>query len=224
VTSTTPIDVPALKEWAVVVHALLEGEQIVDLRKGGLREGVRTQRSPARGEAASGRAAEGAIQRGRHFELPARRFWLYPTAEHQQPALLKAAYRHWTDLATAAPVGAAITLPGWAEITDVATITEPDHLAALSSKSIWTDEYAQSRLKWKRRDPLWVLVLRVHRLREPIEVVWENAYGGCTSWVPLAGLPDPEAAGSDPVLSDVAFAAKQKGIRDSLPAAVWQAD
>jgi hypothetical protein len=42
--------------------------------------------------------------------------------------------------------------------------------------------------------------------------------------VPLAGLPDPEAAGSDPVLSDVAFAAKQKGIRDSLPAAVWQAD
>jgi hypothetical protein len=200
VTSTTPIDVPALKEWAVVVHALLEGEQIVDLRKGGLREDTR------------------------HFALPARRFWLYPTAEHQQPALLKAAYRHWTDLATAAPVGAAITLPGWAEITDVATITEPDHLAALSSKSIWTDEYAQSRLKWKRRDPLWVLVLRVHRLREPIEVAWEDAYGGCTSWVPLAGLPDPEAAGSDPVLSDVAFAAKQKGIRDSLPAAVWQAD
>ena len=65
---------------------------------------------------------------------------------------------------TPSPVGSAITLPGWAEITDVATVTEPEHLAALDSKSVWTDDYAQSRLKWKRRDPLWVLVLRVHRL------------------------------------------------------------
>ena len=29
---------PALKEWAAIVHALLEGEQIVDVRKGGLHE------------------------------------------------------------------------------------------------------------------------------------------------------------------------------------------
>jgi hypothetical protein len=200
VPSTTPIDLPALKEWAVVVHALLEGEQIVDLRKGGLKED------------------------SRHFSLPARRFWLYPTAEHQQSALLKPAYRHWTDIAHSAPVGRAITVPGWAEITDVAMITEPDHVAALDSKSIWTDDYAQSRLKWKRRDPLWVLVLRVHRLREPIEVAWQDAYGGCTSWVPLAGLPDPDAVGGEPALSDVAFTAKQKGIRESLPASVWQDD
>ena len=127
------VAVPALKEWAAVVHALLEGEQIVDLRKGGLRED------------------------GRHFDVPARRLWLYPTAEHQRPELLKAAYRHWTDLADAAPVGTAITLSAWADIVDIATVTEPEHLAALDSKSVWTDDYAQSRLKWKRRDPLWVL-------------------------------------------------------------------
>jgi hypothetical protein len=193
-----PIRMQALKEWAVVVHALLEGEQIVDLRKGGLRED------------------------GRHFDLPARRFWLYPTAEHQRAELLKAAYRHWTDLAGAAPVGADITVPGWAEVTDVATITEPEHLAALDSKSIWTDEYAQSRLKWKRRDPLWVLVLRVHRLDEPQRVPWDDAYGGCTSWVSLENLPDPESVPSEPVLSDVAFAAKQKGVREALPDSAWQ--
>ena len=39
-----------------IVHALLEGEQIVDVRKGGIRED------------------------GRHFDLPARRVWLSPTA------------------------------------------------------------------------------------------------------------------------------------------------
>jgi hypothetical protein len=198
-TAATPIEVevPALKEWAAVVHALLEGEQIVDLRKGGLRE------------------------QGRHFDLPSRRFWLYPTAEHQRPELLKAAYRHWTDLADAAPVGHPITLAGWADITDIATITEPEHLEALDSKSVWTDEYAQSRLKWKKRDPLWVLVVRVHRLHEPTTVPWNDEYGGCTSWVPLAGLPDVDVVASDPALSDVAFEAKRKGVRESLPPDVW---
>lgn len=186
--------VPALKEWAVVVHALLEGEQIVDIRKGGLRED------------------------GRHFDLPARRFWLYPTAEHQRPELLKAAYRHTIDLADAAPVGEPITLRGWADVVDVVTITEPEHLAALGGKLVWTDEYAASRLKWKKRDPLWVLVLRVHRLREPLTVAWNDAYGGCTSWVTLERIPaDPASLPSDPVLSDVAFEARRKGVLETLP-------
>jgi hypothetical protein len=197
VTATTPIAVPALKEWAVVVHALVEGEQIIDLRKGGLRED------------------------GRHFGVAARRLWLYPTAEHQRAELLKAAYRHWIDLADASPVGQSISVSAWADITDVATITEPEHLVALDSKSVWSDDYARSRLKWKRRDPLWVLVLRVHRLREPITVAWNDGYGGCTSWVDLENLPDVEAVASEPVLSDVAFDAKRKGVRESLPASVW---
>ena len=58
--TTTNAAAPALKEWAVIVHALLEGEQIVDVRKGGIKED------------------------GRHFDVPAKRFWLSPTAEHQQ--------------------------------------------------------------------------------------------------------------------------------------------
>ena len=68
---------PAFKEWAVIVHALLEGEQILDVRKGGIRED------------------------GRHFSLQSTRLWLYPTAEHQKPELLKDPYRHWMDLAHA---------------------------------------------------------------------------------------------------------------------------
>ena len=42
---------PACKDWASVVHALLEGEQILDVRKGGIRED------------------------GRHFSVQATRFW-----------------------------------------------------------------------------------------------------------------------------------------------------
>ena len=188
---------PAYKEWAVIVHALLEGEQVLDVRKGGIRED------------------------GRHFSLQSTRLWLYPTAEHQKPELLKEPYRHWIDLAHAAPVGEPVTIEGWADVVRVATITEADELAAIESKLIWTADYAASRLGWKSRDPLWVLALRVHRLLEPVTVPWAEGYGGCTSWVELAGLPDdPASLPSEPALSDVAFAARLKGAVDALPSLV----
>ena len=185
---------PACKEWAAIVHALLEGEQVLDVRKGGIRED------------------------GRHFSVQATRFWLYPTAEHQKPELLKEPYRHWIDLASASPVGEAIRFDAWADVVGVATITEPEQLDAIASKLIWTDDYAASRFRWKKRDPLWVLALRVHRLDEPVTIPWREEYGGCTSWVDLDGLPDdPTALASEPVLSDVAFDARLKGAIEALP-------
>lgn len=187
------VGIPAFKEWAVIVQALLEGEQIVDVRKGGIRED------------------------GRHFELQATRFWLYPTVEHQRAELLKLAYRHWMDSAPGSRVGTPITVSGWADVVATATITDVKELEALDGKLIWTPEYAQSRLNWKHRDPLWILVLRVHRLDEPITVAWNETYGGCTSWVPLDGMPDdPALLGSTPALSDVAFEGKLKGVNDAL--------
>ena len=187
--------VPAFKEWAVIVHALAEGEQIIDVRKGGLRE------------------------EGRHFGLQSTRFWLYPTAEHQKAELLKDPYRHWIDLASASPVGEPIRIDSWADVDRAAEITEPEQLDALASKLIWTPEYAQSRLGWKKRDPLWVLALRVHRLEEPITVPWLESYGGCTSWVDLEGLPDdPASVPRELALSDVAYEGRMKGVLEALPA------
>ncbi len=186
---------PAFKEWAVIVQALLAGEQILDVRKGGLRE------------------------EGRHFGLHATRLWLYPTAEHQRPELLKPAYRHWAEQAAArTPPDRAIEIAGWADVVGVATLTEPHELAALDSKLIWSHDYAASRLDWKRRDPLWVLALRVHRLLEPITVPFRDEYGGCTSWVDLEGLPDdPASLPGELALSDTAFEARRKGVVDALP-------
>jgi hypothetical protein len=188
---------PAYKEWATIVHALLAGEQVLDVRKGGIRE------------------------EGRHFAVQANRFWLYPTAEHQKAELLKEPYRHWIDLARAAPVGDPIVIDGWADLVRVATITEQEQLDAIASKLVWTPDYAASRLGWKKRDPLFVLALRVHRLQDPVTVPWSDTYGGCTSWVDLDGLPDdPAALPSDPALSDVAFEARLKGAVEALPGLV----
>jgi hypothetical protein len=177
------------------VRALLAGEQIIDVRKGGLHED------------------------GRHFGLRSPRVWLYPTAEHQRPELLKAAYRHTIDLSRASPVGEPIRIDGWADVVGVGKVVDPGHLAEIDSKTIWTHEYAESRLQWKRRDPLWVLALRAYRLAEPMTVPWRDEYGGCTSWVDLPDLPDdPAALPSETALSDVAFGARLEGVTAALPA------
>jgi len=183
----------ACKEWDAVVRALLEGEQVIDLRKGGIREP------------------------GRQFDLASDRFFLYPTVEHQEPDLLKAAYRDWVDPAPVRRAGQ-IVIGGWADVIAHATIDDDAALATLDSKHIWTDAYAQSRLNWKARQPLWVLVLRVHRLLEPIAIPDRSEYHGCTSWMSLADMPaDPYALPSEPVLSDTAFAGKLAGLPEWLP-------
>jgi hypothetical protein len=185
--------VPAFKEWAVIVDALLEGEQIVDIRKGGIRE------------------------EGRHFALRSTRCWLYPTVEHQKAELLKPAYRHRVDGGTD-PRDGEIRIDGWADVVGVAKLTEPEHLEALDSRLIWSGDYASSRLSWKRRDPLWVLVLRAHRLVEPLTMPFRDEYAGCSSWVDLAALPDdPAMLPSEPALSDTAFKARLRGVVDALP-------
>ena len=190
-----PDRIPAFKEWGVIVDALLEGEQIVDVRKGGLRE------------------------EGRHFGLRSTRCWLYPTVEHQRVDLLKPAYRHRVALnEAAAPPEHTIRIDGWADVVGVAKLTDPDQLTELGSKLIWSDDYAASRLKWKKRDPLWVLVMRAHRLVEPLTVPMRDEYRGCSSWVDVEGLPaDPAALPSEPALSDTAFDARRKGVVDALP-------
>lgn len=184
----------ALKEWAAVVQALLVGEQVLDIRKGGLRED------------------------GRHFSIHSSRVWLYPTVEHQKPELLKPAYQRWVASTTAAaPPDRAIRVEGWADIVGVATVTEPEILDALDGKVIWSRDYVESRFRWKARDPLVVLALRVHRLTEPITIAFRDEYGGCTSWVDLDGLPDPDSVASAPALSDTAFDARLKSAAAALP-------
>ncbi len=192
--STSALRAPAYKEWAAVVQALLEGEQIIDVRKGGIRED------------------------GRHFSVQSSRLWLYPTLEHQRPELLKPAYARWIG-PTADDAGPGdFVISGWADVVGAATTSDPEVIDALDGKVIWSREYVETRFNWKQRDPLWILALRVHRLHQPIAVPYRDAYGGCTSWVELDGLPDdPESLPSELVLSDVAFEAKLKSAAGAVP-------
>ena len=187
---------PALKEWAVVVHALLEGEQILDVRKGGLHED------------------------GRHFAVQSNRLWLYPTAEHQKGELLKEPYRHWIDLASASPVGEPIRLDGWADVVRVATITEPEQLDAIASKLIWTDEYAAVTVQLEEARPS----LGARAARAPARRADHGALARGVRRLHVVGRPrracppTPRRCASEPALSDVAFDARLKGAVEALPA------
>ena len=187
----------ALKEWAVTVRALAEGEQLVTLRKGGIREV------------------------DKHFELEHDRFFLYPTFDHQRNDLVRAS--HLPELGRALEEGVwpggeppadALTRDGgipqpervriraWAEVAASYLVTDPRCVDALTPYHVWTPDYAEKRLRWKRRHPLHVIVLRTYRIPRPVTVRVREDYGGCRSWVEVQRALPFEGT---PVLSDEEF-------------------
>ncbi|HMT04228.1 MAG: DUF1802 family protein [Solirubrobacterales bacterium] len=187
----------AFKEWSVTVRALAEGEQLLTLRKGGIRE------------------------ENKHFELEHDRFFLYPTFDHQQNDLVRASHHPeldraleegvWPDEEPPArallqdggiPQPDRVRIRAWAEVAEDITIEDPRVVDALSPFYIWTTDYAHKRLSWKPRHPLHLVLLRVHRIPRPVTVRVREEYHGCRSWVEIdRDLPFE----GTPVMSDEEF-------------------
>jgi hypothetical protein len=187
----------AFKEWAVTVRALAEGEQLLTLRKGGIREPEK------------------------NFKLNHQRFFLYPTFDHQRTDLVRESHRPelaraleegvWSDgephpqaLNRGEEVGQPdrVRIRAWAEVADHFTITDRRALDGLSPFYVWTTDYAEKRLSWKRRHPLHVILLRTYRIPRPVTVKVRDEYTGCRSWLELTRELPFEGT---PVLSDEEF-------------------
>jgi len=181
----------ALKEWSVTVRALAEGRQILLLRKGGIRE------------------------EGKNFRIMHPEFLLYPTYEHQREELLKPGYQpSLHQILAESPHTGTITFSHWARMADVIEVSQQEKVDDLSPHHIWTNAYAQSRLHWKPRFPLTVMLLRVYRMEQPVSVPYSSEYGGCKSWVNLTA---PVRLGHcQPVLSDSGFQSRVAEIKGSL--------
>ena len=167
-----PTPHPRLKEWAAIVHALLEGEQIIDLRKGGFRED------------------------GRHFDLPA----APPVALPDRRA----------------PDAPSCSSPR----TGTGSISRPPRPSASAITIVRLGRRHRRRDDHRGRAPrrdrleadldrrLRVVATQVEEARPAVGAraarppsrradhgPWDEAYGGCTSWVTLGGLPaDPATA------------------------------
>ena len=170
----------ALKEWAVTVRALAQGTQVLLLRKGGIHE------------------------TDKDFRVIHPEFLLYPTYEHQREDLLKDGYQADLRQVLEEPrQDNQITFTHWAKVEETIQVSEQDKADDLSPYHIWTNEYAQSRLRWKPMLPLSVLLLRVYSLENPVNVPYLPEYTGCTSWVDI--LDRVSLGRLQPVLNDEEF-------------------
>ena len=187
----------AFKEWAVTVRALAEGEQLITLRKGGVSEA------------------------GKSFAVEHDRFFLYPTFDHQRMDLVRES--HQSEMRRALEEGVwpdgepplhALTMDGgiqqpervriraWAEVAGAWTVSDRATVDRLAPYTVWTADYAEKRLDWRRRHPLSVLLLRTYRIPRPVTVRVRDEYGGCRSWLEITrDLPFE----GTPVLSDEEF-------------------
>jgi hypothetical protein len=181
----------ALKEWAITVHALAQGQQILLLRKGGIHE------------------------ESKDFRVIHPEFLLYPTYEHQREDLLKPQYQPaLQQLLAASPRSETITFTHWARVEELIEVSEQEKVDDLSPHYIWTNVYAQSRLHWKPMLPLSIMLLRVYQMEQPVTVPFIPEYGGCKSWVDI--IPTVSLGNLQPVLPDEEFQRKVDEVKGSL--------
>lgn len=182
-----------LKEWAVAVEALRSGRQLLIMRKGGIREETKD------------------------FHVESESFYLYPTYEHQRKELIKPEYQSqvkeveagWSGRQTEA------TISCYAELTEDLLISSQEELERIAGFHIWTDHFAEERLKWKRAKPLHLMLLRVYELDRPVSVPVMPEYNGCKSWI---GLPTDllNEVSRMPVLTDSEWSIQVSELKKAL--------
>jgi hypothetical protein len=139
------------------------GEQILLIRKGGIRE-------------------EGGV-----FSIVEREFFLLPTYEHQNPRLLKPEFGgRFEALQAETRNPNEIVISSYAEVTHILEAKGEEQVnAAAAKESIWNATYVRERFDFNPYDPLYLVLLRVFRLSEALRLPLAPQYGGCKSWVTL---------------------------------------
>ena len=169
----------ALKEWAVVIEALARGEQFLLLRKGGIAEGKRG------------------------FELKHHEFLFFPTCEHQHADLVRPEY-HALLHEHRPQRDDTLALTYWGRVSDIVPAPRSiERMRLLEPHHIWTDSHIRKRYQYRPDLPLYLVIVRLHRLAQPVSMPMEPRYAGCRSWVDLA--EDVEVEPTHPVLPDARF-------------------
>ncbi len=180
-----------LKEWAVAVHALAHGKQVLIIRKGGIHRD------------------------DKEFRVVHPEFLLYPTYEHQQRELLKPEFHEDLEITLEEDdIPGLVTLSYWCEVTDVFETTDQEDVDRISDSHIWTNDYAQKRLHWRPKYPLTIALLRVHELEQPQALPILEEFAGCKSWVDLR--QEVPLGRMSPVLSDEEYEKRADEVRQRL--------
>jgi hypothetical protein len=167
----------ALKEWAVVVEALLAGRQILLFRKGGIRE-------------------EAGVFRLAHSE-----FFFFPTYLHEhREKIVPDAVPLMERALVHRPAEQQVDLPGCALVKGVYWTDEMERLRRLRPYHILSDAEVEKRFHYRDVPGLFVILLRVYELPGRPSLPVLPSYAGCRSWVDLR--VDLSTNGCIPVLTD----------------------
>lgn len=147
----------ALKEWAVVVKALEEGEQCVLFRKGGI------------------------LDPG--FSLESPEFLLFPTFEHQTKEYLKENYKNRFDELLARRKADKIAITSSAKVVASWETSDKEKLHRLKKYHVYNDDFIDYRMQWNQDKPMNVLLLRTYKLENPLTLDMMPEYSGCRSWI-----------------------------------------
>jgi len=174
----------ALKEWAVVQRSLLEGHQIMLLRKGGI------------------------IEESGDFDLRAERFLIQPTYIHETERMgdVQPCFGQWlTEEESRKPKdGDVLRFEATCEVADVIRVSHPEALVKLAPQHIWSEQFIQGRFNWEPYKPVSVLLVRAYTLPEPVTLPYLPEYGGCKSWITLRE-PVPTLGAQPAIQSDADF-------------------
>jgi hypothetical protein len=179
----------AFKEWAVVVDALGHGEQILILRKGGIREN------------------QGA------FHVDHRMFWLFPTLFHEAEQAIIPSKRPALQESMARMAKDSVDIEFLAVLDTTLKVPTIELLKSLQGRHIWRESVLEQRFEFGREPGLHALIVRVYQLPAVQRFVLRENYGGCKSWIELERTITGDVA---PVLTDTAFVAQRDEICELL--------
>jgi hypothetical protein len=171
----------AFKEWAVVVDALGQGEQILIFRKGGISEG-----------------------RG-GFQVEHDAFFLFPTLFHQQRESVLPPAQARYDLIAPQLSSTQVRIEYFARVMDWRFLDSLDAALRLEGQHVWREQVIRERFDWGKSKSIYAMAVRIFRLAQPVDLPVRPEYGGCKSWLELE---PPIAAEGEPVLTDEEFKEK----------------
>lgn len=177
----------ALKEWAAVIRALLAGDQIILLRKGGVAD--------------------------TSFGIEAARFYLFPTNFHQGENQFKPEFAHHSR-GVAPSDTSKIVIHGWAEVVSAQRCSELERLMRLDPFVIFMHDTIQQRYRFRADQAVQVMLVRAWRLPHPVAVENREAYAGCRSW--LSVDDEIDITGSMPALSDEEFKERRRAVEREI--------
>jgi hypothetical protein len=191
VVDESAVERSALKEWAVLVDAMMRGDFMAMIRKGGIRE----QRAG--------------------FSVRHDRFLLYPTFFHEKANELAPRYAGSLDTSHARkPDAGTIRIECVADVLGVWQVSELDTLREIESEHGMSWSAVESRFHYKNKPGVQVVAVRVSKLAEPVVVPETRRYLGCVSWVELDDAID--VSNVTPVLDDASVMMRVARLKNAL--------